>query len=112
MQHSVLTAFRKFLVSSPASLEIFREEGIWDLFFSENFFYFGHASEDFSLECCTNNDDDSSEKPETYYATSSNSPLKVEGVDIIQIEVISFVEFASTTCGSAHNLVSYLLFLQ
>ncbi|XP_050939531.1 BEACH domain-containing protein B isoform X3 [Cucumis melo] len=104
LQHSVLAAFRKFLVSSPASLEIFREEGIWDLFFSENFFYFGHAFEDFSLECCTNNDDDSLEKHETYYATSSNSPLKVEGVDVIQMEVISFVEFASTTCGTAHNL--------
>lgn len=111
MQHSVLTAFRKFLVSSPVSLEIFREEGIWDLFFSEDFFYFGHAREEFFLECCTNNDDDFLEKPETCYATSSNSPLKVDGVDIIQIEVISFVEFAATSCGSAHNLVSSLLFL-
>lgn len=93
------------------SLEIFREEGIWDLFFSENFFYFGPAFEEFFLESCTNNDDDFLEKPETYYATSSNSP-KADGADIIQIEVISFVEFAATSCGSAHNLVSYLLFPQ
>lgn len=91
------------------SLEIFREEGIWDLFFSENFFYFGPAFEEFTLESWTNNDD-FLEKPETYYATSSNCPPKVDGVDLIQIEVISFVEFAATSCGSAHNLVSYLLF--
>ncbi|KAG6608127.1 BEACH domain-containing protein B, partial [Cucurbita argyrosperma subsp. sororia] len=103
LQHSVLAAFRKFLVSSPVSLEIFREEGIWDLFFSENFFYFGPAFEEFTLESWTNNDD-FLEKPETYYATSSNCPPKVDGVDLIQIEVISFVEFAATSCGSAHNL--------
>ncbi|KAH7567643.1 hypothetical protein JRO89_XS07G0111300 [Xanthoceras sorbifolium] len=99
MQLSVLNAFRRVLVSSPISLEIFREEGIWDLIFSENFFYFGPALEDFSEECCTYN--------EAYsLSNSTNSHIKSSGVEVLQTEVISFVEFAATSIGSVHNLVS------
>ncbi|CAL1372181.1 unnamed protein product [Linum trigynum] len=69
LQHCVLDAFRKVLVSSPISLEVFREERIWDLIFSENFFYFGAG-----------------------------------GIEILQMEIVSYVEFAATCKGSVHNL--------
>ncbi len=83
-------------------LEIFREEGIWDLIFSENFFYFAPASEEFSGEYY----EGSPRKPEIYATSSStNSQVKSSGVEILQMEVISFVVFAATSNGSAHNLV-------
>ena len=83
-------------------LEIFREEGLWDLIFSENFFYFAPASEEFSGEYY----EGSPRKPEIYATSSStNSQVKSSGVEILQMEVISFVVFAATSNGSAHNLV-------
>lgn len=98
LQHCVLNAFRKVLVSSPGSLEVFREEGIWDLIFSENFFYFGPALEALSEEHCSYD--------EGYSPSNiSNSHIKSGGVEILQMEVISFVEFAATSVGSVHNLV-------
>ncbi|XP_050124229.1 BEACH domain-containing protein B-like isoform X1 [Malus sylvestris] len=103
LQHCVLNAFRNFLVSSPVSLKVFREEGIWELIFSENFFYFGPASDDLSGECCTYYE--SSRSLELPSASSGiNSQAKVCGIEILQMEVISFVEFAATSSGSAHNL--------
>lgn len=94
LQHCVLNAFRMVLVSSPASLKVFRDEGIWELIFSENFFYFGPASDDLSAECCTYDES----PPELLSAFSGFN-------SILQMEVISFVEFAATSDGSAHNLV-------
>ncbi|BFG19464.1 hypothetical protein CerSpe_057380 [Prunus speciosa] len=93
LQHCVLNAFRKVLVSSPASLKVFRDEGIWELIFSENFFYFGPASDDLSGECCRYDES----PPELLSAFSGIN-------NILQMEVISFVEFAATSNGSAHNL--------
>lgn len=108
LQHYILYAFRKILVSSPALLEIFRGEGIWDLIFSENFFYFapslddnsgeinayaGRVQQSFELDSCS--------RP-------SKSHLKPTEVEILQMEVISFVEFAATLDGNAHNLVFLL----
>ncbi|KAK2659945.1 hypothetical protein Ddye_006478 [Dipteronia dyeriana] len=97
MQLSVLNAFRRVLVSSPISLEIFREEGIWDLIFSENFFYFGPALEEISEDCCSYNEACS-------LSNSTNSHIKSSGVEILQTDAISFVEFAATSIGSVHNL--------
>lgn len=93
-----MNAFRKVLVSSPASLKVFRDEGIWELIFSENFFYFGPASDDLSGECCTYEES----PPELLSAFSGTN-------NILQMEVISFVEFAATSNGSAHNLVGLRL---
>ena len=84
---------------------MFRKEGIWDLIFSENFFYFGSASEEFSEEF-TPYHEGSPEKLEKYFASGSNVvQLKYGGIEIIQIEAISFVELAATSNGSVHNLV-------
>ncbi|KAH7524781.1 hypothetical protein FEM48_Zijuj06G0155600 [Ziziphus jujuba var. spinosa] len=85
LQHCLLSTFRRVLITSPLSLEVFQEEGIWDLIFSENFFYFGPASEDISGDCRT-------------------SKSKNFGFEILQREVISFVEFAATSSESIHNL--------
>ncbi|KAG7971974.1 hypothetical protein I3843_07G161500 [Carya illinoinensis] len=104
LQRYVLNTFRKVLVSSPVLLEVFREEGIWNLVFSENFFYFGPSSEEFSGEYYTNHDG-SPRKPEIFATTSStDGQVKSSGVETLQMEVISFLEFAATSNGSAHNL--------
>ncbi|XP_015579782.2 BEACH domain-containing protein B isoform X1 [Ricinus communis] len=104
LQHSVLEAFRKILASTPSSLEVFREEGIWDLIFSENFFYFGPASEEVSGEYFTCYDR-FKEKYETAFPSgSADSQTKASGIEILQMEIVSFVEFAATCNGSVHNL--------
>lgn len=113
LQCYVLQTFRKVLVSSTVLLEIFREEGIWDLIFSENFFYFVPASEEFSGEYYTYNEG-SPRKPEIYATSSSvDSQVKSSGVEVLHMEIISLVEFAATSSGSAHNLVgaSFILTL-
>lgn len=96
------------LVSSPLLLEVFREEGIWELIFSENFFFFGPPSER-SIECCTYNEGSLSNS-EIYATNYSDYQGKAAGVEILQMEVISFVEFAATFSGSTHNLVCLLLY--
>ena len=103
LQNSVLHAFRTILVSSPSLLEVFREEGLWDLIFSENFFYFGPASERSSIEELLSNS-------EIYASNYSDCQGKAVGVEILQMEVVSFVEFAATFSGSTHNLVGLLLY--
>ncbi|GMI77267.1 hypothetical protein HRI_001396000 [Hibiscus trionum] len=104
LQHYVLEAFRKVLTSSPELLEVFRKAGIWDLIFSENFFYFGSSKEKFSKEFSTHNEG-SLEKLENYYVSWSNVvQLKYSGVGTIQMEVITFVESVATSNGSVHNL--------
>lgn len=83
------------------SLEIFREEGIWDLIFSENFFYFESASDESAGLIFAYN-----EKSEILSASSSTSnTAEVSGVNSLQMEVISFVELAATSNGNAHNMV-------
>ena len=93
LQNTVLNAFTNVLSSSPGSLEIFREEGIWDLIFSENFFYFESTSEHTTGEIFSHNE----EKSEVISALNSTRSL--------QMDVISFLEFAATSNGNAHNLV-------
>ncbi|XP_057974811.1 BEACH domain-containing protein B isoform X2 [Malania oleifera] len=104
LQHYVLCAFRKVLLSSPVLIEVFREEGIWDLFFSENFFYFQPALEEFSGEGWLHSVG-SLRKSEVYSTSScTSSQEKASEIETLQMEVISFVEFAATFNGSAHNL--------
>ncbi|KAI4337584.1 hypothetical protein L6164_015981 [Bauhinia variegata] len=101
LQSTFLNAFRNVLSSLPMSLEIFREEGIWDLILSENFFYFGSASEKNAGEVFAY----IREESEIFSASSGNrSVTKVSGVSSLQMEVISFVEFAGTSDGNSHNL--------
>ncbi|XP_043712024.1 BEACH domain-containing protein B-like isoform X2 [Telopea speciosissima] len=104
LEHCVLYAFRRVLVSSPPLLEVFREEGIWDLIFSENFFYFGPTSGESSRELMT--DIKGVPRYSELCSTSGSTPnqVKLGEVEILQMEVISFVEFAATFSGSSHNL--------
>nr|KJB29367.1 hypothetical protein B456_005G097000 [Gossypium raimondii]KJB29368.1 hypothetical protein B456_005G097000 [Gossypium raimondii] len=97
LQHCALNAFKKVLTSSAPLLEVFRKEGIWDLIFSENFFYFGSSSEE-CYEESTPYPDGSPKKVEEYSASGST------GIQILQIEASSFVELAATSNGSIHNL--------
>ncbi|KAK1300212.1 hypothetical protein QJS10_CPB13g00240 [Acorus calamus] len=73
---------RKLLISSATLFEVFRQEGIWDLIFSESFFYFKGVSEEIS----------------------GKSEASLDESDIIQMEVISFLEFAATLTGNTHNV--------
>ncbi|KAI4307513.1 hypothetical protein L6164_030691 [Bauhinia variegata] len=101
LQRTVLNACRNVLSSSPISLEILREEGIWDLIFSENFFYFELDSEETAGEAFACIED----KSEIFSASSGNSSVaKVSRVNSLKMEVISFVEFAATSSGNSHNL--------
>ncbi|GAV66852.1 WD40 domain-containing protein/Beach domain-containing protein/Laminin_G_3 domain-containing protein [Cephalotus follicularis] len=106
LQHCILNAFRKVIVSSPGSLEVFRAEGMWDLIFSENFFYFGSISDELSEERFTYKySEELPRKLETCSPSSSTkSQVKPIGIEILQIEVISFVEFIATSSSSVHNM--------
>ncbi|KAJ4830317.1 hypothetical protein Tsubulata_011294 [Turnera subulata] len=104
LQHSVLVDFKKVLVSSPLSIEVFREERIWDLIFSENFFYFAPSSKETALDRCTY-DQGFPGKLEISSPSSSTKPEACDGsFEILQMEIISFLELAATSNGSAHNL--------
>lgn len=87
LQYEALDAFRNVLVLSPVSLEVLREEGLWDLIFSENIFYFGEISDELSGESCT----------------ISEMSTRME----LKLKVISFIEFAATSTGSVHNSVGF-----
>ncbi|KAH1253242.1 BEACH domain-containing protein B [Glycine max] len=100
LQNTVLNAFRNLLSSSPMSLEIFHEEGIWDLIFSENFFYFESGSDESAGQIFAY-----TEKSEISSASrSTGNTEEVNGVNSLQMQVISFVEFASTSNGNTQNM--------
>ncbi|XP_062026093.1 BEACH domain-containing protein B isoform X1 [Rosa rugosa] len=102
LQHSVLNAFRMVLDASPVSLKVFRNEGIWELIFSENFFYFGPAPDDLSGECCTCIE--FLRKNEMLSSSSDIiSQARVCGIEVLQMDVISFLEFAATSNGNPDN---------
>uniref|UniRef100_A0A2P2MSM7 BEACH domain-containing protein lvsC isoform X1 n=1 Tax=Rhizophora mucronata TaxID=61149 RepID=A0A2P2MSM7_RHIMU len=105
LQHCVLDAFRKVLVSSPISLETFREEGMWDLIFSENIFYFAPASEEIHGESFVYYEKSARKIEINLSSNSSDSQTKTSSIAKLQMEVISFVEFAATCNGSVYNLV-------
>ncbi|OUZ99745.1 BEACH domain [Macleaya cordata] len=104
LQHYILYAFRKVLISLPTLLEVFREEGIWDLIFSENFFYFSPNSEGFSGNFSTYFEGVQRQFEQCSSFNSRNNQIKATEVEILQMEIISFVEFAATFSGSTHNL--------
>jgi hypothetical protein len=94
------------LVSKPTLLTAFREEGVWDLIFSENCFYFGSSVEDMQFHIVAevqNEDINGNTEP-----TDSES-LYLSDVNILQLEAISFLEYAATLNENKYNLV--LVFL-
>ena len=105
LQHYVLDAFTKVLVSSPVSLEVFREEG--DLIFSENFFYFGPDSGEMARESGNYNQGFPGHLDKNLSSSSITIQTNISSYEILQMEVISFVEFAATCNGTADNLVGF-----
>ncbi|KAK4792509.1 hypothetical protein SAY86_022944 [Trapa natans] len=103
LQQTMLNTFRKILTSSPAYLEMLRDEGIWDLLFSENFFYFGPAFDESSGDCCSSNKEFSG-RFDTRSSSDCLDPLKASGPELLQLDIISFVELAATSIECAHNL--------
>ncbi|RLM79604.1 BEACH domain-containing protein B [Panicum miliaceum] len=100
LQHYMLCTFRKVLISAPALLKSFREEGLWDLIFSEKFFYFG-SSVDYMHQIIQETwNDQLIDAPKS---TDSESLNEID-VNILQAEAISFLEFAATLNENSNNL--------
>lgn len=104
LQHYVLEDFKKVLVSTPMSIEVFREEGIWDLIFSENFFYSGPSPEENSGDYCIYNPDFTRKLEISSPSNDKKIESENSNFEILQMEVISFLELAATCNGSSHNL--------
>ncbi|CAD6251786.1 unnamed protein product [Miscanthus lutarioriparius] len=94
IQHYMLCTFRKVLISAPALLKSFREEGLWDLIFSEKFFYFGS-----SLDYIQQNDQ-LNDAPKSI----DSKRFSETDVNVLQAEAISFLEFAATLNENSNNL--------
>ncbi|CAL4966889.1 unnamed protein product [Urochloa decumbens] len=100
LQYYMIRMFKRVLISTPALLPTFREEGVWDLVFSGNFFYFGSSVEDTHFHIVTDiqngdiNSNQISIDSESLYCTD---------VNIIQVEAISFLEFAATLNENTYN---------
>ena len=99
--------FRRVLVLAPALLTAFREEGVWDLIFSEDCFYLGSSVEDNQFHIVAENQNDSVKN--NRIATDSESSYRAD-VNILQVEAISFLEFAATLSENSYNLVTFFLF--
>ncbi|KAL1821830.1 hypothetical protein ACET3Z_016699 [Daucus carota] len=104
LQHHVLFVLRNVLILSPSQLDVFRSEGVWDFIFSENFFYFGPVS----AECAEGYDSCREILPWDYAcnldSSSTDHQVNSSEIEILQIEVISILEFAATLTGNSHNL--------
>ncbi|KAF2928095.1 BEACH domain-containing protein B isoform X2 [Oryza sativa Japonica Group] len=101
LQLYMIRTFRMVLVSKPTLLTAFREEGVWDLIFSENCFYFGSSVEDMQFHIVAevqNEDINGNTEP-----TDSES-LYLSDVNILQLEAISFLEYAATLNENKYNL--------
>ncbi|KNA15279.1 hypothetical protein SOVF_099670 isoform A [Spinacia oleracea] len=93
LQHQVLYALRQVLSSLPTLLEVFRAERIWELIFSDDFF-FGSALEDIEVN-----------SPVTKRSCLSSTCRGNDSeVQVLQIEVISFAELAASLNETTHNL--------
>jgi len=103
LQHYMLSTFRKVLISAPVLLKSFREEGLWDLIFSEKIFYFGS-----SVECIHQIIGETETQTDhfTDATESTGSKSNLPDVNILQSEAISFLEFAATLNENTNNLVS------
>lgn len=108
IQYYVIRMFKRILISTPALLPAFREEGVWDLIFSGNFFYFGSSVEDTRFHTVTNiqNGDVNSNRISIH-----SESLYRSDVNILQVEAISFLEFAATLNENTYNTVKLLSFI-
>jgi hypothetical protein len=77
------------------------------LIFSEDCFYFGSYVEDIQFYIGTENQNDSVRN--NRIATDSESSYRTD-VNILQVEAISFLEFAATLNENTYNLVTTFLF--
>ncbi|KAH9551888.1 hypothetical protein CY35_09G037400 [Sphagnum magellanicum] len=123
LQHYTLCVLKKLLELSPSVLQLYQEDGVWDVMFSQYFFYFGLG--DYSMQGfeATAGSAMGSSLVVTAKRTVCEAPLSAstgieDGADhedyIIQIpdsmdmeplrlEVISFVELAATVNGTQNN---------
>ncbi|XP_042020550.1 BEACH domain-containing protein B-like isoform X1 [Salvia splendens] len=104
MQHYILFAFKKVLLSAPSLIDVFRAEGVWDFIFSENFFYFGPAPAEYFGDNSSRNEVSLVDDGGFYDSSNFEDGPSAKEVEPIQVEVISFMEFAATLSGSSHNL--------
>ncbi|CAN6454099.1 unnamed protein product [Victoria cruziana] len=110
LQQSILYTFRKLLASSPVLLEIFRAEGVWDLLFSENFFYFGLASEE-AKENFSFCEQGRKYLGETLTFDCSGNLMEADESVTLPMGVVSLVEYAATLSINLHNLPECIVLL-
>lgn len=112
---------KKLLEVSPTVLQLFRDDRVWEVMFSEYFFYFGLG--DYSKRITKKSEGSStavegitSKGPEAdaYKIGDEESdddtiPQIPESVDTepLRLEVISFVELAATVNGTSNNWVPF-----
>jgi hypothetical protein len=108
LQYYVIRMFKRVLISTPALLPAFREEGVWDLLFSGNFFYFGSSIEDTCFHTVT--DIQNGNVSSNRISIHSESLYRTD-VKILQVEAISFLEFAATLHENTYNMVRLLSFI-
>ncbi|XP_010671613.1 BEACH domain-containing protein B isoform X2 [Beta vulgaris subsp. vulgaris] len=98
LQHEVLHALRQVLSSLPTLLEVLRAEQIWELVFSENF-YFRTTMEYSEVNCITT-------KRSCLSSTfnGNDNEVQVPAAVDLQREVISLAELAATLMETTHNL--------
>lgn len=105
MQLFILFAFRKLLGFAPPLIKVFREEGVWDLIFSEKLFYFGPFMEEIALEIARRSEGIMINSELLSSLEDSMIQAKANEVDILQVEAVSFLEFGATLSGNNNNLV-------
>ncbi|CAK9279032.1 unnamed protein product [Sphagnum jensenii] len=123
LQHYTLCVLKKLLELSPSVLQLYQEDGVWDVMFSQYFFYFGLGEYSMQGFETTAGSTMGSSLVVTANRTVCEAPLSAstgieDGADhedyVIQIpdsmdmeplrlEVISFVELAATVNGTQNN---------
>ncbi|KAL6873753.1 hypothetical protein ACP4OV_013835 [Aristida adscensionis] len=101
LQYYIIRMFRRVLISAPALLTAFRVEGVWDLIFSDNFFYLGSPVEDAHFHIVTENQN--GDVNNIKISTDSESSYHTD-VNILQVEAISLLELAATLNENAYNM--------
>lgn len=104
----MIRTFRRVLVSAPALLTAFREEGVWDLIFSEDCFYIGSSVSVEDIQFHIVREDQNDNVKNNRKATNYESSYRTD-VNILQVEAISFLEFAATMNENTYNLVTVFL---
>ncbi|XP_024315441.1 BEACH domain-containing protein B [Brachypodium distachyon] len=103
IQLYMIRTFRRVLVSAPALLTAFREEGVWDLIFSEDCFYIGSSVSVEDIQFHIVREDQNDNVKNNRKATNYESSYRTD-VNILQVEAISFLEFAATMNENTYNL--------